>query len=123
MDNKTIATLEDQLKTAMLNSDASVLDEFLAEGLIFTNHLGQVVSKENDIEAYRSGTAKIKSINQSEQRIRLEGDTAIVSVLSQISGEFGGAQYTTILRFTRVWQKGGNNKWQVIAAHSSLMTG
>ncbi|MEJ2635365.1 MAG: nuclear transport factor 2 family protein [Calditrichia bacterium] len=123
MDNEKIAVLEDQLKSAMLNSDVSVLDELLADGLIFTNHLGQVTSKEDDIEAYRSGIAKIKSIKQSEKQIMVEGDAAIVSVLSHISGEFRNVQYDAALRFTRVWQKRESNKWQVIAAHSSLVTG
>lgn len=121
MDNNKIVALEDQLKIAMLNSDVSVLDQLLAEELIFTSHLGQVMSKQDDLEAHRTGFVKIKSINQSEQRILLHEDFAIVSVLSRINGEFGGEQSEATLRFTRVWRKLINDKWQVIAAHSSFV--
>lgn len=121
MDNNRIITLEDQLKTAMLNSDVSVLDQLLADDLIFTSHLGQIMSKQDDLDAHKSGFIKIHSIGQSEQRIQLHDDIAIVSVLSCIQGEFGGEQSDAALRFTRVWQKGDNDKWQVIAAHSCLI--
>jgi hypothetical protein len=39
----------------MLRSDVVVLDELLAPELIFTNHLGRVLGKEDDLAAHRSG--------------------------------------------------------------------
>jgi hypothetical protein len=41
-----IQTLEERLRIAMLNSDVDALDELLSEELLFTNHLGIIVSKE-----------------------------------------------------------------------------
>ena len=121
MNNNGIIVLEDQLKTAMINSDICVLEQLLSDDLIFTSHLGQIMSKQDDLEAHRSGSVKINSIDQAEQRIQLHDDMAIVSVLSRIQGEFGGEQSESSLRFTRVWKKSNNNKWQVIAAHSTLL--
>lgn len=54
---------------------------------------------------HRSGAVKIKSIEQSEQHIRIRGDIAVVSALSHIVGEIGSVRADAILRFTRVWQK------------------
>ena len=79
------------------------------------------MSKQDDLEAHRSGFVKINSIDQAEQRIQLHDDMAIVSVLSRIQGEFGGEQSETDLRFTRIWKKSKNDSWQVIAAHSSAV--
>jgi hypothetical protein len=45
-------------------------------------------------------------------------DTAIVSVLMEISGEFLGNVEVGFFRFTRVWKTNGLN-WQVVAAHST----
>jgi ketosteroid isomerase-like protein len=104
----------------MLNSDVTALDELLADELIFTNHLGQTMTKQDDLDAHRSGFVKIETIDLSEQRIKIAGDIAIVSVLSNICGEFGGTKAETALRFTRVWQKRASDCWQVIAAHSSV---
>ncbi|WP_419655494.1 hypothetical protein Dvar_45800 [Desulfosarcina variabilis str. Montpellier] len=121
MDINSIIVIEDQLKTAMIDSDVLVLDQLLSDDLIFTSHLGQIMSKQDDLEAHRSGFVKINSIEQAEQHIQLHDDMAIVSVLSRIQGEFGGEQSETDLRFTRIWQKSKNDSWQVIAAHSSAV--
>jgi hypothetical protein len=40
-----ILALEEQLRIAMLGSDVGALDRLLAPELIFTNHLGQLLSK------------------------------------------------------------------------------
>jgi hypothetical protein len=53
-----ILDAEDRLRTAMLNSDLAALDELLAPELIFTNHLGHLLGKEDDLAAYRSGILK-----------------------------------------------------------------
>ena len=122
MTNELILVLENRLKMAMLDSDVSALDTLLAEDLIFTNHLGQIMTKQDDLNAHKSGAVRIQTIEQTEQRIKLLGDISIISVQSQIFGEFGGVQSDLALRFTRIWQKTGNDNWQVIAAHSSIAT-
>ena len=122
MDNNGIVALEDQLKVAMLNSDVPVLNHLLSDDLLFTSHLGQIMSKQDDLEAHKSGFVKIKSIDQSEQHVKMKGDLAIVSVLACIQGEFGGEQSEAALRFTRIWQRNANDNWQVIAAHSSIVS-
>ena len=72
MDSNGIVALEEQLETAMLNSDVAVLDHLLADDLIFTSHLGQIMSKQDDLEAHKSGFVKINSIDQSEQHIKMK---------------------------------------------------
>ncbi|MGI0117495.1 nuclear transport factor 2 family protein [Zooshikella sp. RANM57] len=119
--NQFILTLEEQLKTAMLNSDIHTLDQLLADDLIFTNHLGQVMSKQDDLKAHQSGYVKIKAISQSEQLIKLQGSIAVVSVLSHIQGEIAGELSEVVLRFMRIWQKREDDQWQVIAANSCLV--
>jgi ketosteroid isomerase-like protein len=121
MDSNSIVALEEKLRTAMLNSNVSVLNHLLADDLIFTSHLGQIMSKQDDLEAHKTGYVKINSIEQSEQHIKMKNDLAIVSVLSQIQGEFGGEHSEAALRFTRIWQKSKNDNWQIIAAHSSIV--
>lgn len=121
MNNQLILALEDKLKTAMLSSDVALLDQLLADDLIFTSHFGQIMSKQDDLEAHRSGFVKIKAIEQSEYRIKRQDNIAIVSVLSRIQGEFGGEESFAALRFTRVWQKNKSDEWQVTAAQSTLV--
>jgi ketosteroid isomerase-like protein len=123
--NRTVETqimgAEDRLRTAMLSSDVSALDELLASELIFTNHLGQLLDKENDLAAYRSGILKVKELKPSEQHIRLAGDVAIVSVRMQLSGTYDGNPANRDFRFTCVWALSPNKAWHVVAAHAGLV--
>lgn len=54
-----IETCEERLRQAMLHSDVSTLDELLADDLLFTNHLGQLMTKQDDLKAHRTGMVKI----------------------------------------------------------------
>jgi ketosteroid isomerase-like protein len=116
-----IVEVEDQLRTAMLNSDVAALNELLAPDLIFTNHLGQLLGKSDDLAAYRSGVLKIARLEPSEQHVRVLGEVAVVSVRMQVSGTYEGAPANGDFRFTRVWARSQQEIWQIVAAHSVLI--
>ncbi len=123
--NKTseaeIQDLEQQLKVAMLNSDISALDKLLSSELIFTNHLGQIMTKQDDLNAHKSGRAKIDKIELFEQHIKILNGVAVVTVQARILGSFNGESSESEFRFTRVWCKSSDNKWLVTVAHSSMV--
>jgi len=116
-----IVDAEERLRTAMLHSDVSALEDLLAPELIFTNHLGQLLGKENDLAAYRSGTLNVKKLKPSEQQVRLHGDLAIVSVRMQLSGTYDGNPANGDFRFTRVWALSPQKTWHVVAAHAGIV--
>jgi hypothetical protein len=116
-----VVDAEDRLRTAMLSSDIEVLSELLAPNLIFTNHLGQLQSRENDLAAYRSGMLKITQLVPSEQHILVIHEAAIVSVRVQVRGQYNGAPANGTFRFTRVWSHSPDKTWHVVAAHSGLV--
>jgi len=116
-----IEKCEERLKQAMLQSDLVILDEMLSPDLIFTNHLGQLMFKKDDLKAHDTGILDIKKIILTDQIINVCGDVAIVSVKAHISGSFAGEESESDFRFTRVWNKSSNAHWQVVAAHSSMV--
>jgi hypothetical protein len=90
-----ILDAEDRLRAAMLSSDVVALDTLLATDLIFTNHLGQLLGKENDLAAYRSGVLKVTELRSSEQHVRFSaggsdclGKNATVGYVQWQSGEW-----------------------------------
>jgi len=117
-----IKKCEEALKEAMLQSDISVLDKLLAVDLAFTNHLGQLMTKKDDLEAHKSKILKINKIILSNQKIRTYDDVGIVTVKAHISGSFNGEESENDFRFTRVWNKNSNKTWQIIAGHSSIVS-
>jgi ketosteroid isomerase-like protein len=100
-----IEVAECQLMDAMLCPDISALDKLFAPELVFTNHLGHLIGKDDDLLARRSGLLEIKVLTPSEQQIQLQGDVAIVSVRMMVAGTFGGNPANGDFRFTRVWAR------------------
>lgn len=116
-----IVDAEDRLRIAMLSSDVGTLEQLLAPELIFTNHLGQLLGKENDLAAYRSGLLKVSELVASEQQIQFNGEVAIVSVRVLLTGTYAGSPANGDFRFTRIWALSANNTWHVVAAHAGIV--
>jgi ketosteroid isomerase-like protein len=116
-----IRELERRLRDAMRGSDLGELDALLADELIFTDHLGGLWRKADDMAAHRTGAIKVREVNASEERVMVLGGVAIVSVRLAISGTFGGREASGQFRFTRVWAQAGEGRWRVVAAHSTLV--
>ncbi|MDH5407896.1 MAG: nuclear transport factor 2 family protein [Gammaproteobacteria bacterium] len=112
---------EERLKNAMLQSDVSALDDLLAPDLVFTNHLGFTMSKQDDLDAHRSGVLKINQIDLSDQKIKVLQDSAVVTVQAHIIGSFNGETSENDFRFTRVWAKASDDHWQIVVGHSCLV--
>ena len=119
MKNKIIE-LEEQLRLAMLNSDIQELDKLISPNLLFTNHLGIIVSKEADLQSHASKAFVFKSLDLSDSKILLHENSAVVSVKAEIQGVYNGQPANGNFRFTRVWSN-ISGKWQVIAGHSSII--
>ncbi len=119
MKNKIIE-LEERLRLAMLNSDVSELDELISPNLLFTNHLGVLVSKEDDLSAHASKAFVFKSLDLSDSKILIHENSAVVSVKAEIQGYYNGQPANGCFRFTRFWANTAG-KWQVIAGHSSFI--
>jgi len=120
-DESNILLLENRLKHAMLTSNISELDAMLADDLIFTNHLGQLMTKQEDLNAHKTGQLKIENIKFGDIKIMPFNGMALVNVEVRLVGSLNGEAAETIFRFSRIWSKNSNNIWQVIMAHSTLV--
>ncbi|MBD3887204.1 nuclear transport factor 2 family protein [Phormidium tenue FACHB-886] len=114
-----IQTLEDNLRQAMLTSDVVVLDDLIADNLVFTTHTGSIISKQDDLEAHRSGIVKFTNIEISDRQIHTFSDDCVVVTLKvDLVRIFNSQAFSEPYRFTRVWLK-RQNRWQIAAGHVS----
>lgn len=113
-----IQTLEDDLRQAMLTSDVAVLDELIADDLVFTMHTGLVINKQDDLEAHRSGIVKFTKIEISDRQIHDYGDCVVVTLKAEAAGAVNHEAFSATYRFTRVWVQ-RQNRWQIVAGHVS----
>ncbi|WP_026692333.1 nuclear transport factor 2 family protein [Peribacillus kribbensis] len=121
MNESKIIDYEESLQTAMLSSNVEMLDELIADDLIFVNDLGQILSKEADIEAHRSGNLKITGIDVLEQRIRLLNTLALTVTRVALTGTFGEEPINGEFCYTRVWEY-RNGELKIISGHCSSTT-
>ncbi len=115
-----IQSLEEKLRVAMLNSDVNELDELLSQKLLFTDHLGHLVTKDEDLESHKNKVFSFEFIELSESKIITLECSSIVSTKANIKGFYNGFEANGEFRFTRVWSN-ESGAWQVIAGHSSLI--
>ena len=116
-----IIDAEERLRNAMLASDCRTLDALLSSDLIFTNHLGQMIGKQEDLELHRSGLLKFHSLAPSERLVKADAQLAIVSVRMKLSGIYDGTPFAGDLRYTRMWRQSASDVWQIVAGHSSTV--
>ena len=116
-----ITVAEERLRLAMLNSDTGALDELISPDLIFTNHLGQIISKQDDLELHRSGVLKFHTIEPSERQVKVSGQFAVVSVRMRLSGTYSGSPFAGDFRYTRIWSLAANGTWKIVAGHLSAV--
>jgi ketosteroid isomerase-like protein len=116
-----ITVAEERLRLAMLASDSEALAELISPDLIFTNHLGQTLGKQADLELHRSGVLKFHTLEPSEIQVKANEEHAVVSVRMKVSGVYGGMPFSADLRFTRVWCRSAKDTWQIVAGHSSAV--
>ena len=117
-----IEEAERKLRAAMLCSDVTTLENLLDDRLIFTNHLGKTMGKQDDLEAHRKAMVDIQELTLSDMTIQLLSDTtAVVTVAALIKGSFLGDSFQDTLRFTRIWHQTTGDTWSLVAAHSSVV--
>jgi hypothetical protein len=114
-----VIEVEERLRQAMLHHDVQALDELIAPELLFTGHLGQLVTKEDDLAFHRAAILNLTVIEPSQQHIQIHPTFAVVSVLMHLVGIYEGTPIDQNMRYTRIWSIAPNGSLQIIAGHMS----
>ena len=115
-----IKALEDERNRAILNGDASALDRMTAEDYTFITLRGELRTKSEIVNGFRSGSFKYDSREISDLKIRVYGNTAVVTGRSNQKGKENGKDYSGDYRFTRVYVK-RNGRWLTVALQTTLV--
>ena len=110
---------EDRRYAAMVAADAAALEQVLADDMIYTHSNSSVDTKASLIELIRSGRSVYRKIERPEEKIRVYGQSAVVTGQARI--ELGGGSPRTLnLRYTNVWVKNPAG-WQMVAWQSTRL--
>ncbi|MGD1716918.1 nuclear transport factor 2 family protein [Dapis sp. BLCC M172] len=97
------------------------LDILIAPELIFTNHLGQLITKVQDLEMHHCGVLKLTELIPSEQHIQLNEGFSVVSVQMHLLGKYNNSIIDEHIRYTRVWSISSAGSLQIVAGHASVI--
>jgi ketosteroid isomerase-like protein len=117
-DEKAVATLDTEYQEAVKNNDAATMARMLADDFVLVTGLGKTYTKADLLEEARSGRVLYERQEDSNQKVRLWGDTAVVTALLWAKGTDSGKAFDYKLWFsdTYVRTPGG---WRYVFAQAS----
>jgi ketosteroid isomerase-like protein len=105
---------------AMIKADTAALTDLLSADLTYVHSSGVLETRDEYVEAIRSGKYKYKKVDLEDVKVRAYGDTALVSGKATIDVNSGGNDVHTVLRFLEVWVK-QDGKWRMSAWQSTRL--
>ena len=96
-----------------------ILSSLLAEDFVITIEDGSTYGKTGYISHSADPGVRVEVAEMSDLKVRMHGNTAVVTGAYHEKGESKGKRYEYHDRLTDVWMRIGG-KWQVVASHYSV---
>jgi ketosteroid isomerase-like protein len=116
-----IMKLEDEFGQAMIKNDAEAIGRFLADDWIIIDPDGGTIDRSRFLDVIKSGALSHETMNSEDVRVRIYGDTAMVTALTTTKGKYMGQEFTTQERATDVFVK-QNGRWQCVLTQLTRFT-
>jgi ketosteroid isomerase-like protein len=105
--------LENEFARAVASNDADALDKLLADDWIIVEPDGGIIDKARFLGVIRSGALSHESMEFKEPRIRVYGNTALVTALTMSKGKFMEQDFSSCELATDIFVKQANC-WQCV---------
>jgi ketosteroid isomerase-like protein len=117
-----LVELEHRLASAWVNGDRPFIEALLAPDWAVTDPSGKVLSRQQVMdEAFVSSDRDITAMTIDDVRVRVFGDTAVVTGRTRATGTQQGTSVSVVLRFTDVFVR-SDAGWQVVASQGTIVT-
>ena len=115
---KAVRQMEADFAAALVKGDTSALEAMTAKDYVFINSGGAVVPREMIISDLKSGRLKYHAHDLDDVRVRVYGQTAVVTARVALKATFAGQDISGTYRHTRVYTASGG-KWRLVSAHAT----
>jgi ketosteroid isomerase-like protein len=116
--HKEIEGLEQDWRQALLSSNIPELDHLLADDYLGVTANGTLETKADLLAMRKSGTIRFSQLDLSDLKVRVYGDTAVVTSRAEVSGSNGGTDISGRYRYTRVYTR-RNGQWRIVSFEAS----
>ena len=116
----TVLQTERDLAAAYQRSDADAIAQGVMEDYTLTNSLGTVTTRADDIAEAKKNDPKYEIFENYDMKVRLHGDTAVVTGKTHTKGVSSGKPFDFQFQFTDTFVKDGR-RWRLLAGHVSKL--
>ena len=116
---KIVARLDTEYQAAVKANDADTMDRILADDFVLITGRGKTFSKGDLLKAARDKTAVYEHQEELEQKVRVWGDTAVVTALLWIKGTSDRQPIERKLWFSDTYVRTANG-WRYVLGQASL---
>jgi ketosteroid isomerase-like protein len=116
-----ILEVEKRFVDAIARNDSEAIERFVADDWIIVNADGGIIEKERFLEVIKSGALTHEMMQSDDIRVRVYGDSAVVSALTRSKGKFMGQEFTTHERSTDVFVR-RDGQWRCVLTQLTPFT-
>jgi ketosteroid isomerase-like protein len=116
---KIVARLDTEYQAAVKANDAATMDRILADDFVLITGRGKTFSKADLLRAARDEDAIYEHQEELEQKVRVWGDTAVVTALLWIKGTSEGQAFERKLWFSDTYVRTAQG-WKYVLGQASL---
>jgi len=118
-DAKTVAALDTQYQAAVEKNDVATMDRILADDFVLVTGAGKSYTKADLLDEARSGRIIYERQDDTEQKVRLFGNTAVVTAKLTAKGTESGKPFDYSVWFSDTYVRTPSG-WRYVFGQSSL---
>ena len=118
-DEKTVAELDRRYQAAVKANDAATMNEILADDFVLVTGRGKTFTKADLLEEARKKTTVYEKQDELQQKVRVWGDTAVVTALLWIKGTSDGQSSDRKLWFSDTYVRTPRG-WKYVLGQASI---
>jgi ketosteroid isomerase-like protein len=108
--------IEEEFAEAIVKNDVEGLGRLVADDWIIIDPNGEIVDRTRFIEVIKSGALTHDMMESEDFRVRVYGDSAVVTAITSTKGKFMGQEFRTQERATDVFVK-RDGRWRCVLTH------
>jgi ketosteroid isomerase-like protein len=108
--------IEEEFAQAIVSNDLEGMGRIVADDWIIIDANGDIVDRTRFLEVIKSGALTHDMMKSEDFRVRVYGDSAVVTAVTRTKGKFMGQEFSTQERATDVFVK-RDGRWQCVLTH------
>jgi ketosteroid isomerase-like protein len=120
--HKEIEGLELDWRQAQLTNNISTVERLLADDYLGISANGTLETKADELTRRRTGALHITQLDLSDIKVRIYGDTAVVTSKADLIGKNGDRDISGRYRYTRVYSN-RDGQWRIVSFEASRVSG